>query len=216
MINWEDIKLTSSPWKHYVFDHMFENIEEVVELSRSLLPEDSEIAANPIKYNTKRTTNKLADNNHSCEIDITNEIVANYSAASKLIEFFSGEGKQQLEKVACFDFSSPLYLRIQFVRDINGYYIEPHTDKKNKLVTIICHLNSVVNGGTQILDKNKSVVKRVSSKKNNALLFFPNYAPYVKTYHAFVDSPIDGNRDILMINYYNSTNITTEHIWPIA
>lgn len=215
MINWEDLNLTSSPWKHYTFDNMFQNIEEIAELSKILLPEDVEIVANPIKYNTKRTTNKIADNNHSCEVDVTEFIASKYSAAKSLVNYFLEEGKQKLETISCFSFSSPLYLRIQFVRDIDGYYIEPHTDKLNKLVTIICHLNSITNGGTQILDKNKSVVKRVNSQKNNALLFFPNYAPYVKTYHAFVDSPIVGNRDILMINYYNSTDVTTEHIWSL-
>lgn len=216
MINWEDLKLISSPWKHYTFDSMFQDIEEITNLSKSLLPEDAEIAANPIKYNTKRIVNKIADNNHSCEVDITEHITSKHSSAKKLVDYFSKDGKTHLEKIGCLNFSSPLFLRIQFVRDIDGYYIEPHTDKINKLVTIICHLNSVANGGTQILDKNRSIVKRVNSEKNNALLFFPNYAPYVKTYHAFVDSPIIGNRDILMINYYNSTDVTTEHIWSLV
>lgn len=216
MINKEKIIKKSYPWRHYIFEEMFENINEIIDLSVNFFPTSEEIISNPKKYNLKRESNLIADNNHSCELDVDNNIIKTNVTAKKLVDYFSTDGRSWLEELGSISLPESTFLRIQLVRDVNGYYIEPHTDKKNKIVTILCHLNDTTNTGTQILDKNLKISHRCGSMKNNGLIFFPNYAPYIKTYHAVIDTPIlESKRDILMINYYSSDDVTTGFLWKL-
>jgi hypothetical protein len=216
MINIENMVKKSSPWRHFIFNKMFNDIDEIVDLSAILLPTPEDIIADPKRYNLKREASSISDNNHSCELDIDPPITESNITAKKLVEYFLTDGKNWLEKIGSLSLSKSTFLRVQLVRDVNGYYIEPHTDKSNKKVTIICHLNDTVNTGTQFLDRNLKICHRSGSLKNNGLLFFPNYAPYVKTYHAMIDTPImENNRDILMVNYYSSHYASTGFLWEL-
>jgi hypothetical protein len=215
MINYSSVETKRQPWKHFVSENLFTDIEPIIGLSKVLLPSVSDIEKNPEKYNIKRSQKIIGDNFHSCELDISPEIIKKYPEADKLINYFSREGKVWLEQLGKITLPKPVYLRVQLVRDVDGYYIKPHTDALNKLVTFICHLTNTQEGGTQILNQNQEVVYRVGSSKNNALIFYPNYAPYVKTYHSFMESKIEGYRDTLMVNYYSSTETKTQHLWKL-
>ena len=216
MINTGNIVKKTSPWRHFLFEKMFNNIDEIVELSNIFLPSSKDIIADPKRYNLKRQASLISDNNHSCELDIDPCITESNITAKKLVEYFLTDGKNWLEKIGSLSLLKSTFLRVQLVRDVNGYYIEPHTDKSNKKVTIICHLNDTANTGTQFLDRNLKICHRSGSLKNNGLLFFPNYAPYVKTYHAMIDTPIaEDSRDVLMVNYYSSKDVTTDFLWEL-
>ena len=216
MINTENVVKISSPWRHFIFEKMFKNIDEIVDFSNIFLPSSKDIINDPKKYNLKRKDNLIADNKHSCELDIDSSIVESNITAKKLVEYFSTDGKNWLEQLGSISLSKSTFLRVQLVRDVNGYYIEPHTDKINKMVTLICHLNDTVNTGTQILDRKLKISHRSGSLKNNGLIFFPHYAPYIKTYHAMIDTPIlENSRDVLMVNYYSSNDVTTAFLWKL-
>ena len=216
MINKENMVKRISPWRHFTFEKMFNNIDEIVDLSTIILPDSKDIRNDPKKYNLKRKSNLIADNKHSCEMDVDSSIAESNIMAKKLVEYFSTDGKKWLEEVGSISLPKSTFLRVQLVRDVNGYYIEPHTDKSNKMVTLICHLNDTANTGTQFLDRNLKICHRSGSLKNNGLLFFPNYAPYVKTYHAMIDTPIaEDSRDVLMVNYYSSKDVITGFLWEL-
>jgi hypothetical protein len=92
------------------------------------------------------------------------------------------------------------YLRIEFAQDIDGFWLQPHTDLGVKLFTMLLYLSTDpthVDLGTDIYDEQQNWVSRSPFYSNNALVFIPSE----NTYHGFEARPIRGVRKSLIINY---------------
>jgi len=92
------------------------------------------------------------------------------------------------------------YLRIEFAQDIDGFWLEPHTDLGVKVFTMLLYLSkdpSHADLGTDIYDANKKQVGRSVFVSNAAMVFVPSN----NTYHGFEKRPIKGVRTWLIINY---------------
>ena len=92
------------------------------------------------------------------------------------------------------------YLRIEFAQDINGFWLEPHTDLGVKVFTMLLYLStdpqhSVL--GTDIYDNDKNHIGRSPFVPNGAMIFVPSN----NTYHGFEPRQIDGVRKSIIINY---------------
>ena len=96
------------------------------------------------------------------------------------------------------------YLRIEFAQDIDGFWLEPHTDLGVKSFTLLLYLSkdpSHKDLGTDIYDGDKRHFGRSPFASNAAMIFVPSN----NTYHGFERRPIKGVRTSLIINY-----VTTE------
>jgi hypothetical protein len=92
------------------------------------------------------------------------------------------------------------YLRIEFAQDIDGFWLEPHTDLGVKSFTLLLYLSkdpSHNDLGTDIYDGDKRHVGRSPFASNAAMIFVPSN----NTYHGFEKRPIKGVRTSLIINY---------------
>jgi hypothetical protein len=92
------------------------------------------------------------------------------------------------------------YLRIEFAQDVDGFWLEPHSDLGVKVFTLLLYLSkdpSHQDLGTDIYDANKVHVGRSSFTSNSAMIFVPSN----NTYHGFEKRPIEGVRTSLIINY---------------
>jgi hypothetical protein len=92
------------------------------------------------------------------------------------------------------------YLRIEFAQDIDGFWLEPHTDLGVKVFTMLLYLSkdpSHHNLGTDIYDADKVHAGRSPFLPNAAMIFVPSN----NTYHGFEPRPIKGVRTSLIINY---------------
>jgi len=92
------------------------------------------------------------------------------------------------------------YLRIEFAQDIDGFWLEPHTDLGVKAFTMLAYLSrdpSHHDLGTDIYDGEKRHFGRSSFTSNSAMIFVPSN----NTYHGFEKRPIKGVRTSLIINY---------------
>src|SRR5215470_1788665 len=92
------------------------------------------------------------------------------------------------------------YLRIEFAQDIDGFWLEPHTDLGVKAFTMLLYLSkdeSHKDLGTDIYDGEKRHVGRSPFVPNAAMVFIPS----TNTYHGFEKRPIGGVRTSLIINY---------------
>jgi len=92
------------------------------------------------------------------------------------------------------------YLRIEFAQDIDGFWLEPHTDLGVKVFTMLLYLSkdpSHADLGTDIYDFNKKQVGRSVFVSNAAMVFVPSN----NTYHGFEKRKIVGERTSLIINY---------------
>jgi hypothetical protein len=92
------------------------------------------------------------------------------------------------------------YLRIEFAQDIDGFWLEPHTDLGVKVFTMLLYLSkdpSHADLGTDIYDNDKKHVGRSAFASNAAMVFVPSN----NTYHGFEKRKIVGVRTSLIINY---------------
>jgi hypothetical protein len=92
------------------------------------------------------------------------------------------------------------YLRIEYAQDMDGFWLEPHTDLGVKLFTFLLYLSkdaSHANLGTDIYDGGKRHVGRSPFASNTAMVFVPSDI----TYHGFEPRKIEGVRKSVIINY---------------
>ena len=92
------------------------------------------------------------------------------------------------------------YLRIELAQDIDGFWLEPHTDLGVKAFTLLLYLSKDTSHrdlGTDIYDAEKRHVGRSPFASNAAMVFVPSN----NTYHGFEKRPIQGVRTSLIINY---------------
>jgi hypothetical protein len=92
------------------------------------------------------------------------------------------------------------YLRVEFAQDVDGFWLEPHTDLGVKLFTMLLYMSSGAGHedlGTDIYDENRTHVGRSPFRPNGAMIFVPSH----NTYHGFEKRPVHGIRKSLIINY---------------
>lgn len=92
------------------------------------------------------------------------------------------------------------YLRMEYIQDTDGAWLEPHRDIKEKLFSMVLYLCTgpdAKDWGTDIYDDEKRWIGRSSADFNSAVIFVagPN------TWHGFEKRPIDGVRRLMEINY---------------
>jgi hypothetical protein len=92
------------------------------------------------------------------------------------------------------------YLRIEYALDVEGFWLEPHTDLGVKMFTMLLYLSRDASHGdlgTDIYDANKKHVGRSPFAANAAMIFVPSDT----TYHGFEPRPIEGVRRSIIVNY---------------
>jgi hypothetical protein len=92
------------------------------------------------------------------------------------------------------------YLRIEYAQDIDGFWLEPHTDLGVKMFTMLLYLSKDAQHrslGTDIYDKEKKHVGASPFAPNAAMVFVPSGI----TYHGFEARKIEGVRKSVIINY---------------
>jgi hypothetical protein len=92
------------------------------------------------------------------------------------------------------------YLRVEYAQDVDGFWLEPHTDLGVKTFTMLFYISRDLQHqdlGTDIYDANKAPVGRSPFVSNSAFIFVPSSM----TYHGFERRPIEGVRKSIIINY---------------
>lgn len=95
------------------------------------------------------------------------------------------------------------FLRIEYAVDIDGFWLEPHTDlsvKKLTLLIFLAHSSYQSHLGTDLYSEDKQLHKTVPFLLNSGLLFVPGE----NTWHGFSKRPIRGERKSLIVNYVGS------------
>jgi hypothetical protein len=92
------------------------------------------------------------------------------------------------------------HLRIEYIQDLDGMWLEPHCDIPEKLFSMVIYFCTgpyAKDWGTDIYDSERKWVGRASAEFNSAVIFIagPN------TWHGFDPRPIHGVRRLMEINY---------------
>lgn len=92
------------------------------------------------------------------------------------------------------------FLRLEYMQDLDGMWLEPHRDIPEKVFSMVIYLCTgphAKDWGTDIYDQQKKWLKRSNPEFNSAVIFKagPN------TWHGFEPRPIIGVRRLMEINY---------------
>lgn len=94
-------------------------------------------------------------------------------------------------------------LRIEYVQDSAGFWLEPHTDIGEKALTMFIYLDDSGENpdwGTDLYSDRDTPAKRLHFVDNAGLLFVPGE----NTWHGFLPRKIDGVRRTLIVNFVTS------------
>lgn len=92
------------------------------------------------------------------------------------------------------------FLRMEYIQDLDGAWLEPHRDIPEKLFSMVVYLFTgpeAKNWGTDIYDNDRKWIGRSSSEFNTGVTFVPG----PNTWHGFEPRPIVGVRRLMEINY---------------
>ena len=92
------------------------------------------------------------------------------------------------------------YVRLEYAQDIDGFWLEPHTDLGVKKFTMLIYLGddqAQIDMGTDIYRDRLTWAKRPPFTPNTALIFVPGD----NTWHGFERRQIPGVRKSVIMNY---------------
>jgi len=95
------------------------------------------------------------------------------------------------------------YLRMEYIQDTDGAWLEAHRDIPEKLFSMVIYLFTgpdAAEWGTDIYDERQRWVGRSSGEFDSGVIFVPGPA----TWHGFEPRPIVGVRRLMEINYVRS------------
>ena len=91
-------------------------------------------------------------------------------------------------------------LRIEYAQDMEGFWLEPHTDIGVKAFTMFVYLHDQDESrdwGTDLFSDGSTHAKRLPFVDNTGVIFIPGR----DTWHGFLPRQIDGVRRSLIVNY---------------
>ena len=109
----------------------------------------------------------------------------------------------EVARVLAQAFDAPIddtFLRLEYALDIDGFWLEPHTDLGVKKFTCLIYLSDGPGHdtlGTDSYASKEEHVGRTPFIPNSAMVFVPSD----RTWHGFEKRPIEGVRKSLILNY---------------
>ena len=140
---------------------------------------------------------------------VTKDNIDEFPAIEKLIdELLAPETVLQFERMLKRDLSDAC-LRVEVIADVDGFWLKPHKDIKEKLMSMLVYVNvwgESEDLGTDIYDEDLNIVKTIPYRNNIAYLF----APGDNTWHGLEKKKIKTVRRSILINY-----VTFETCWKL-
>jgi hypothetical protein len=184
----DSAKPSEQPYRHWILRGCFptDSVEDIVTLPFDAPSLDGVSGKRELHNNTRKY------------FDVENR--ENFPVCEAVAQAFQDRRvTSHIEKVFNTDLKGT-YLRVEFAQDINGFWLEPHTDLGVKVFTMLLYLSkdpSHTDLGTDIYDGEKRHVGRSPFAPNAAMVFIPGS----NTYHGFEKRSIKGVRTSLIINY---------------
>jgi hypothetical protein len=177
-----------APWRHW--------------LIAGALPEDvvDRVLDLPYAPPEAGTFDGRREANNSTRVFFGKAEQARHPVCAELAALFRDAGTIAAIEKTCHTDLSTAKPRIEYTQDVDGFWLEPHTDLGVKRLTALIYLSDGPghdNLGTDIFSVDKEPVKRSPFAPNVAMAFVPSD----NTYHGFERRPIDGVRRSLILNY---------------
>ncbi len=145
------------------------------------------------------------ETNNALRVYFTPENQDRFEVCRRVVVGFQAPSvKAAIEAATGTDLSDG-HLRIEYCQDIDGFWLEPHTDIFVKKFTMLVYLSddpNLATAGTNILEgpPDFKYVGSAPYGKNKGVIFIPGE----NTWHGVGHHPVKGHRKSIIINYVTS------------
>ena len=202
-MNLENLTHADFPFNHWVFSNCLEE-GALDEISYSNIPSGDRMydGTRAADHTGKGVDGKL-------RLFITKNNCQNFPYLTKLIQSLqSKEMVNKISKIIDKDLSNS-YVRLEVIGDKKGFWLKPHKDISEKLMTMMVWANpynEASNLGTDLYDKNFKLVKTIKYVHNSGYFFSSGD----DTWHGLELKEIQKERRCIQINY-----VTFNTDWPV-
>ena len=202
-MNLENLTHADFPFNHWVFSNCLEE-GALDEISYSNVPSGDR------KYDGTRAADHTGQGvDGKLRLFITKNNCQNLPYLTKLIQSLqSKEMVNKISKIIDKDLSNS-YVRLEVIGDKKGFWLKPHKDISEKLMTMMVWANpynEASNLGTDLYDKNFKLVKTIEYIHNSGYFFSSGD----DTWHGLELKEIQKERRCIQINY-----VTFNTDWPV-
>ena len=202
-MNLENLTHADFPFNHWVFSNCLEK-GALDEISYSNIPSGDRM------YDGTRAADHTGQGvDGKLRLFITKNNCQNFPYLTKLIQSLqSKEMVNKISKIIDKDLSNS-YVRLEVIGDKKGFWLKPHKDISEKLMTMMVWANpynEASNLGTDLYDKNFKLVKTIKYVHNSGYFFSSGD----DTWHGLELKEIQKERRCIQINY-----VTFNTDWPV-
>ncbi len=202
-MNLENLTHADFPFNHWVFSKCLEE-GALDEISYSNIPSGDRM------YDGTRAADHTGQGvDGKLRLFITKNNCQNFPYLTKLIQSLQRkEMVNKISKIIDKDLSNS-YVRLEVIGDKKGFWLKPHKDISEKLMTMMVWANpynEASNLGTDLYDKNFKLVKTIKYVHNSGYFFSSGD----DTWHGLELKEIQKERRCIQINY-----VTFNTDWPV-
>ncbi len=202
-MNLENLTHADFPFNHWVFSNCLEE-GALDEISYSNIPSGDRM------YDGTRAADHTGQGvDGKLRLFITKNNCQNFPYLTKLIQSLQNkEMVNKISKIIDKDLSNS-YVRLEVIGDKKGFWLKPHKDISEKLMTMMVWANpynEASNLGTDLYDKNFKLVKTIEYIHNSGYFFSSGD----DTWHGLELKEIQKERRCIQINY-----VTFNTDWPV-
>ena len=202
-MNLENLTHADFPFNHWVFSNCLEE-GALNEISYSKIPSGDRM------YDGTRAADHTGQGvDGKLRLFITKNNCQIFPYLTKLIQSLqSKEMVNKISKIIDKDLSNS-YVRLEVIGDKKGFWLKPHKDISEKLMTMMVWANpynEASNLGTDLYDKNFKLVKTIKYVHNSGYFFSSGD----DTWHGLELKEIQKERRCIQINY-----VTFNTDWPV-
>ena len=202
-MNLENLTHADFPFNHWVFTNCLEE-GALDEISYSNIPSGDRM------YDGTRAADHTGQGvDGKLRLFITKNNCQIFPYLTKLIQSLqSKEMVNKISKIIDKDLSNS-YVRLEVIGDKKGFWLKPHKDISEKLMTMMVWANpynEASNLGTDLYDKNFKLVKTIEYVHNSGYFFSSGD----DTWHGLELKEIQKERRCIQINY-----VTFNTDWPV-
>jgi len=202
-MNLENLTHADFPFKHWVFSNCLEE-GALDEISFSNIPSGDRM------YDGTRAADHTGQGvDGKLRLFITKNNYKSFPYLTKLVQSLqSKEMVSKISKIIDKDLANS-YVRLEVIGDKKGFWLKPHKDISEKLMTMMVWANpynEASNLGTDLYDKNFKLVKTIKYVHNSGYFFSSGD----DTWHGLELKEIQKERRCIQINY-----VTFNTDWPV-
>ncbi len=167
----ENAEIQTFPWEHFFYYNPLDE-DQITEINNAEPPKNIQIFDG-----TRAGNNGIdLDRNQPSQLYVTKENSDQFPALTRFIKDMMSEDirKAFAKLIGSKDNLEDSYIRLEIIHDTKGFWLEPHCDIPEKLISSLVYINETeedLNLGTDLYDEKINLVRTVPFQHNLGYLF---------------------------------------------